>query len=98
MTEYNFEIAGAEIVDKETHYEAYPFVGPEMATVVLRIDIATGFQKRYGIPITEANKLQISVDLGRNDQRVKECQDGFKPASHLMGIVYSLEDIVYIKK
>ena len=98
LAEYKVEISGAGIVDKHTHYEAHPFVGPERATVIIRGDIATDFQKRYGLPIIEAEKFQASVDLGRNDQRVRECQDVFKPASHLMGSIGSLDDIVYQRK
>jgi len=98
MAEYHVEIAGESIMDKHTHYEAHPFIGPERVTVIIRGDIAIDFRKMYGFPITEAEKLQVTVDLGRNDARVKECQDGFQPASHLMGAVGSLDDIVLVKK
>ncbi len=98
MTPYNVEITGAGIVDKYTHYEAYPFIGPERVTVIIRGDIATQFRKKYGFEIIKADRLDVSVDLGRNDQRIRECQDSFRPASHLMGAVDSLEDIVYIRR
>lgn len=98
MTQYKIEIVGAGIVDKHTHYEAYPFISSERATVIISGGIATQFQEEYGLPITEAGRLQITVDVGRNDQRVKECQDAFKPASHLMGAVHSLDDVVYTKE
>ena len=98
MTEYKVEISGAGIVDKHTDYEAHPFVGPERVTVIIRGDIATDFQEKYGLPITKAERFQASVDLGRNDQRVRECQDVFKPVSHLMGSIGSLDDIVYQRK
>ena len=95
MAVHKVEISGAGIVDKHTHYETHPFVGPERATIIIRGDVAADFQKKYGLPITEAERFQATVDLGRNDQRVRECQDVFKPASHLMGSIYSLDDIVY---
>ncbi len=95
---YKVEVLGTSIVDKHTHYEAYPFIGPERATVIIRGDIATEFKEKYGLPITKAERLQVSVDLGRNDQRVRECQDVFKPAFHLIGAVGSLDDIVYARK
>jgi len=66
-----------------------------MAAVIIRGDIAEGFQKKCGLPITEAGRFQVYIDLGRNDQRVKECQDAFKPASHLMRAIGSLDDITY---
>ena len=95
MTEHKVEILGAGIVYKHTHYEAHPFVGPERVTIIIRGDVATDFQNKYGLPITEAERFQATVDLGRNDQRVRECQDGFRPVAHLMGSIYSLDDIVY---
>jgi len=98
MASYKVEITGAEIVDKHTHYEARPFIGPERVTIIIRGDIATDFQDKYGLSIRKAEKLQLNVDLGRNDQLVKECQDLFQPASHLKGTVESLDDIVYTKR
>ena len=94
---YNVEITGAGIVDKHTHYEAYPFVGVEKNTVIIRGDIATEFQRRYGLHIRNAGRIQVSVDLRRNDQLVKECQDPFRSGSYLNGAVNSLEDIVYTR-
>ena len=98
MTSYTVEIARTGIVDKHTHYEAHPFIGQQRVTVIIRGDIATGFREKYGIPLAQAERLQLTVNLGRNDQRVGECQDLFRPASHLMGAVNSLDDIVYAKK
>ena len=97
MTQYNVEITGRGIVDKHTHYEAYPSVGLQRATVLIRGDIATGFQKKYAISITRAKKIWVMVDLTANDQRVKECQDIFKPASHLMGSIDSLDDVFLLE-
>ena len=51
MTKHKVEISGAGIVDKHTHYEVHPFIGPERATIIIRGDIATDFQKKYGLPI-----------------------------------------------
>ncbi len=95
MTEYTVEIIGAAIVDKHTHYEANSFVGSSRATVIIRGDLALKFQGKYGLSIKEAEKFQVRVDLIRNDQRVRECQDVFKPASYLLGAIASLEDITY---
>lgn len=97
MTLYQLEISGAEIVDKFTHYEAYSFIGPEMATVVIRGDIATEFQKMYGLPITEAESFRVSVDMCRNDSKIEECQDVFKPCSYLSGAISSVDDIDFIR-
>jgi len=97
MTEYKLKIYGTSMEDKHTHYEAHPFVGPERVTVIIRRDIAVDFQKKYGLPITKAEQFQATVYLGRNDQRVKECQDVFRPGSPLMGAIKSIDDIVYQK-
>lgn len=97
MTEYDVQFSGTGIVDKHTHYEAYPYVGPERATIIIRGDIAEGFQKKFGIPMREAERLNARVDLGRNDEKVRECQDVYKHGSYLMGAIHSLDDIVYAK-
>ena len=98
MTQYTVEIVGAGIVDKHTHYEAHPFIGPERATVIIKGDTALEFQRKYGLPITGAERLQVTIDLGRNDQRVQECRDAFAPGSRLMGTIDSLDDVVYARK
>jgi hypothetical protein len=95
MSREQVEIFGNRIVDKRTHYEAYPSIGSETAKVIIRGDVVAAFQKRYRLPITEAGKMEVRVDLGRNDQRIRECQDPFRPALRLVGSICSLEDITY---
>ena len=87
-------IYGKGITDKHTHYEAYPFVGPERATITIRGDIAHEFQRKYGHPIQQCDCFEVEVDLHRNDQRVKECQNPFKSPARMTGSINSLDDIV----
>ena len=89
------EIVGEQVIDKHTHYEAYLFIGSERATIIIRGDIVRGFQEKYGIPITKTEKFNVDVDFGRNGQRVKECQNVYVSASHLIGAIGSLEDIIF---
>lgn len=88
------EINGNRIVDKHTHYETRTYtIGPDQATVIIRGDIACDFQKKYGFPITSARKLQAQVEFGANRDRLAECQDVFKPGSHQIGAIDSIDDI-----
>lgn len=95
MAVYRVEIYGKSIEDKNTHYEAYPSVALERATVTIRSDIAAAFQKKYNLPITKAEKFRVNVDLISNGQRVRECQHPNKSRDHLMGSIGSIDDIAY---
>jgi hypothetical protein len=98
MAEQTLVITGTGLVDKETHYEAHPYIGPEQVTLKIRGDIADDFQNAYGIPITKAEYMTVTVDLDRNDNKLPECRDSFKQGSHLTGYVRSLSDIFYQKE
>jgi len=92
---HTLKIIGRNIQDKHTHYEAHSYIGPAQATIIIRGDIATDFQNKYQQPITQADAFQVTLELGRNDHRVKECQDPFKIGSHLIGSIDSIDSIVY---
>ncbi|MBT5023133.1 hypothetical protein HOK51_06405 [Candidatus Woesearchaeota archaeon] len=98
MTEHKIEISGKRIRNKHTHYEVRPYVGPNQAIITLRGDILDKFQQKYGKSMQDYNKLKITVDLHRNSERVKECQDAYSPPSQLMGSVHSIDDIAIIEK
>ena len=95
MVMHTLVIAGNQIFAKQTHYQVMPFLHGRQVTISIRYDTAGEFKQKYHIGITTAHELLISVDLGENQARVKECQDAFKPPNHLMGTVRCLDDIVY---
>ena len=97
-TQYTFDILGKNIVEKHTHYEAYPFIGPLRSTLIIRGDVVDDFREKYGLAITEAERLTVTADFLRNDQKVKECQNPFKAGDYLFGTIASIDDIVYEPK
>lgn len=96
MVKLEVEICGRFIVDKHTHYQVGCSVGHREATIIISGDVAHEFVSKYNCPITSAEKFKVQIDFCRNDERVQECQDVYKPGSHLMGAVRSIEDITYV--
>ncbi|MBS3169724.1 hypothetical protein J4210_04525 [Candidatus Woesearchaeota archaeon] len=96
-TQYTVNISGKNIVEKHTHYEAYPFIGPLRSTLIIRGEIADAFEQRYGLAIITAERLTITADFLRNDQKIKECQDPFKAGDYLFGTIASIDDVIYSK-
>ncbi|MBI4152185.1 hypothetical protein HY495_00610 [Candidatus Woesearchaeota archaeon] len=94
-TQYTVEFWGKNIVEKHTHYEAYLSIGPERATLIMRGDVADAFEERYGLAITQAERLTVTANFLRNEQRVEECQDPFKAGDYLFGTIASIDDIIY---
>ena len=98
MANYQVSINGIDIVYKNTHYETYPNVGITGATLMIRWDIYRCFKSKFGYSMNEAENIRINADFIPNSQRVRECQDPYKPGSHLIGTVFSLEDIISHKR
>ena len=96
-TQYTVNISGKNIAEKHTHYEAYPFIGPLRSTLIIRGEIADAFEQRYGLAIITAERLTITADFLRNDQKIKECQDPFKAGDYLFGTIASIDDVIYSK-
>ncbi|MBS3175399.1 hypothetical protein J4440_05970 [Candidatus Woesearchaeota archaeon] len=85
---------GKQIKQKHIHYEYYPTVDSNSATVIIRGDVASDFSKKYKSGITETN-FNANVEFTRNGDRIKECQDIFKSQEYLIGYL-SLENITKI--
>jgi len=92
---YEGEFRGIQVVDRHTHYEARVTVQTQGATLIIRGDIAKGFQDKYRVSIFNADKLKVRVEFTRNDQRTS--RDQFKSPSHLIGSVDSLDDLELVE-
>jgi len=92
MTREQVTIYGNGIKEKHTHYEAYPYVGNQIATVIISGDIASEFKKKYDYFIQECESFVVEIDFVRNDRHISS--DQYKSANYLRGSIYSLDDIV----
>ena len=96
MTLETISFSGKNMRDRHTHYEVSTYIGPSPATVIIQGHVPFEFERRYGRPIRECT-LSVSIDFIRNDQRVAECQDPFKPAGHQTGLISSLDQITLVE-
>ena len=86
--------SGRNIEDRHTHYELHTYIGPTPATIEIPGYVSDAFRETYGRDITNFGKLVFcDLDFLRNDQLVKECQNPFRPTSHLKAIVQSIGQI-----
>ncbi len=92
MVTHKVTIYGSTIQDKLTHFEAYPFVGPERTTVIIPGYIWDDF-KKISKRSLRTSKITIDIDYIPNNERVEGCQDTYKGPRYLIGTLRSLEGI-----
>ncbi len=80
---------GRSLQDKHTHYEMHGHIGPLLATVEIPGYVADAFEAIYGKRIEHFDGITITADFFRNDQLVAECQNPYRPSSHLKGVIRS---------
>ncbi len=94
---FDIDVTGMNIQDQATHYEVYSFIGTERIAVIIHDDIATGFYKKYGLPITDAGKIKMRVDMGVT-RKIRSLQNLQIPFDMPIGTIHSIDDIVYNRK
>jgi hypothetical protein len=86
--------SGINMTDKHTHYELCAYIGPSPITITIPGYIEKEFREKYGYPISECKRFSVMAEFIRNDQKVEECRDQFKPPGHLMTSLTSLDQII----
>ncbi len=88
---------GRHIEEKHTHYELHVHIGPYPATVEIPAYVAVAFQKRYGQPITKADRLTFTAEFLHESDLVPECRNPFQSGEHRKIVITSLDEIVVAK-